>query len=1120
MSRAAKRFSVRPTDSVTPHSRKISPIDHTDPERWSTSAGESFAYVGENSKVHFEMRTQGSARDQTTLEMLRLLLTFAIGLTLALIAAATVVVSGLLRMYREDAVMAAMACPSEHNAEQCANSATSRMVRGFGIYIGIGLGLVLTAAALTAWAPNAAGSGLPELKAFLNGCHTPKILQPSTLLAKAIGTTLVVTSSLPIGREGPMVHIGAALAICLSRLISSLRCGRLLFEMRSPAAQRNWVGVGAAAGVAAAFNSPLGGILYSFEEVCSHWSSRMTWLSFLCSVTIVAAVDLLNDVSGGFIAAETLVHGLDAPSKEYSFRASFMRGDFLWIVLLGAAGGLAGACYNLMAFRFARLRKRVLRWRTFSHRVKWVRVLEVAVVSIITFSIFFWVPALSPCTPCPADATGCGDLAAIDEGRRLAGSGSNSLHHRLHSLRYRQWVCPVGEYSELATLLQAGQEELIKHLLSREDTDAPTFSLSTYAVFLPLYFALAVVALGLAVPAGNFIPALTIGAALGRLEATLLLRGGFIRAEHVGHYALVGGAAALGGVTRMTMTIAVILAEVSDDVATLPACMLALAVARFVGNRLSSSFDHGMIEISRAPFLRESPPRIFEVLTAKDVMAPRPMRLLEVTTVRDVLHVLESSNHNGFPVVSGSCLTPGPPTRGTYLVGLVLRRQLLVLLKEKVWEGQTYGVPLAKAAKERFLTSFVVMEHVDLRQETYRVRKKLKTEDLDSPLDLRSFYDPAPFAVNCLAPLSVVYRLFNEIGCRHIPVLAADQTLLGIITRKDVQPETISQRLSAVEVHAWAHEMHEYWRNLLFGSTTSDSGDPSEAEKKRGSVNLSAPSRNGSVVSVAAPSRNGSVVSVSGRGSYRRRMSNIIMRRSTDDTAASEDGNRRASTGKRPSLSLLHVSTQAKLVRNSLDGAHPPGPIVPRMMSLRGDSLVRNSLSLAPAEADVQVPRDVSPSDASDGPSNGSKSASTGCVSRRSFTALIDADGMENANTHSPCVGSRSPKSDQPSLSASLCRASARRCRESRIQQGVPSPPPYLNGGSGSPKVTTPTRSNNSSGRGTPVGGMRASKHLWQFAIHSKQIHRRESAPAKLLSYHFQELKSVKELNASVERKG
>ena len=338
--------------------------------------------------MHFEMRTQGSSRDQIMLEGLRLVLVLALGLTLAIVATVSLFVSALLRVLRDDAVELAMACPREMSSDACAASASTRMRRAFAIYAAFGLALVLLAAALTAWAPAAAGSGLPELKAFLNGCHTPKILQPSTLVAKAIGTTLVVASGLPIGREGPMVHIGAALAVCLS----SVRCpqSHLLFEMRLPSAQRNWVGVGAAAGVAAAFNAPLGGILYSFEEVCSHWSSRMTWLSFVCSVTVVATIDLLTVASGGFFAGESIVKGLEAPSAEHGLHAFFIHGNFLWICVLGIAGGLVGASYNLMAFRLARMRKRVLRWRCLASRQKCARVAEAIIVGSLIFSLFYW----------------------------------------------------------------------------------------------------------------------------------------------------------------------------------------------------------------------------------------------------------------------------------------------------------------------------------------------------------------------------------------------------------------------------------------------------------------------------------------------------------------------------------------------------------------------------------------------------------------------------------------------------------------------------------------------------------------------------------------------------------
>lgn len=1099
---------------------KVSPApDPKDPSK----ACESFAYVGENSKMHFEMRSQGSSRDQMLLEGLRLGVVIVLGLVLALIGSATIVIGGLLRTLREDTVEAALSCHAEEGTRHCQVSNTTRTALAYMVHIGFGLTLVLLAAALTAWAPAATGSGLPELKAFLNGCHMPKILQPSTLVAKAIGTMLVVTSGLPIGREGPMVHIGAALAVCLSSIRYPGTTGRLLFEMRSPSAQRNWVGVGAAAGVAAAFNAPLGGILYSFEEVCSHWSPRMTWLSFLCSVTVVATIDVLTASSGGFVTSDSLVNGLD---MRQGIRAFFVNGNALWIVLLGAVGGVVGAAYNLLAFRLSRTRKRILKAGWIKNRHKSVRVAEAAVVSILIFSLYFWVPYLTPCSECPSyDTPGCGSdiptAANISDksGGSASGSGSDSLHHRLHSLRFRRWACPPGQYSELATMLHAGQEELIKHLLSRDATSNTFPTPETIAVFLPLYFVLAVLALGLAVPAGNFIPALTIGAALGRLEASLLHRAGVLPTEQVGHYALVGGAAALGGVTRMTMTIAVILAEVSDDVATLPACMLALAVARFVGGLLSPSFDHGMIELLRVPFLRETPPTIFEVLTAKDVMAPRPVRLLEVTTVRDIVHTLQGSGHNGFPVVSGSCLSLSKvDSRGAFFVGLILRRQLLVLLKERIWESQLYGQPLSNDSKDQFLTSFYVMAHADLQAETTLVLGQLPAHELDTPVDLRSFFDPAPLAVSNLTPLTVVYRLFNEIGVRHIPVLTAEQSLLGIITRKDVQPETISRRLTATEVHTWATEMHDYWRGLLFGSAIAQCADYHTTASARSSLQAQAASRGGPAG---------------------RRMSSAMT--TCRGSSTSETVERRRSLAPallRFSVQKLSSPSSPSNMRESLESPGGSSPI-PRDESPGGSDAFSNS-----SNASTSIPRrppclaeitaisnrssdTVGTPDAKNDAGAGTFLPQHGVelpahlrqsVSR-SPTAMrvIDATTGSNSNRDELRLSLRhsllytSPTLDAiaraapsgyiphssrlPSLSASLRRAALRESQEVRAQA--------------IPQSLSSTRSRSPADARaayiSPSGDLRASRNMWQFS----SMKRRGSAPARMLSFHFESLNTV-----------
>ena len=56
------------------------------------------------------------------------------------------------------------------------------------------------------WEPVAAGSGIPEIKCFLNGIDLPRIVRLKTLLCKVVGVTFSVAAGLPVGKEGPMVH--------------------------------------------------------------------------------------------------------------------------------------------------------------------------------------------------------------------------------------------------------------------------------------------------------------------------------------------------------------------------------------------------------------------------------------------------------------------------------------------------------------------------------------------------------------------------------------------------------------------------------------------------------------------------------------------------------------------------------------------------------------------------------------------------------------------------------------------------------------------------------------------------------------------------------------------------
>ena len=266
----------------------------------------------------------------------------------------------------------------------------------FDAYItlsGIVWALTLGAALLTLWAPEAAGSGIPHVKAYLNGCRTPGILRLRTLVAKTVGITFCVSIGMPAGREGPMVHAGAIVGAFVARGSQLLaRCSPKRFarlDFSNDYDTRNFVSMGAAAGVSAAFNAPIGGILFSLEEVSSYWNPRLTILTFL--VAAIAALTSAFWTSG--IQGTFESHGLVIyPDDSCLSSTAYETWELLVFVALGCCGGLVGSAFCLLNKRVTLLRKRVFRRL---HRA-W-RVIEALLSVWLVLSVFFALPYATQC---------------------------------------------------------------------------------------------------------------------------------------------------------------------------------------------------------------------------------------------------------------------------------------------------------------------------------------------------------------------------------------------------------------------------------------------------------------------------------------------------------------------------------------------------------------------------------------------------------------------------------------------------------------------------------------------------------------------------------------------------
>ena len=655
--------------------------------------------------------------------------------------------------------------------------------------------------------PSAAGSGMPELIGFLNGALIRHIFNVKTLAAKFFSCAFAVGGGLPVGPEGPMIHMGALVGAGVSQLQSQTLGISLPWfrRFRNSQDRRNFISAGAAAGVASAFGAPVGGLLFAMEEVSSFWSNRLSWQTFFCCMVSAFTTDLLDSAFHGF--AYQGAFGLFETDRYILFNVeNGIDMNVLAILpsaVLGVIGGLLGAAFTFCNLKLAKLRRRCLARLKSEHAANVAKMAEPLLILLVVSTAAVFLPMAFSCTPlaCTIDAASDDSVCVGSDGVSVdslveAHVCTLGRYPLGASSEYRN-----GSFSQAGTLFFATGEEAIHHLFSRNTHLQLDYA--PLALMLVFYFAVACWAAGTHISSGLVVPMLLIGGLYGRMLGKVLVDlFGVPTAEYwhwidPGAMAMIGAVSFFGGVTRLTLSLTVIMVEMTNDIQFLLLIMTAVMVAKWVGDYFTHPIYHALLELNCIPFLEQEPVVLaadgrrrlnLELFQARHVMRRPVVTLSQVETAATAAKRLLSNRHSGFPVVN---------ERGCFQ-GTITRVELTMLLmrfceddgnRDAVYVPNVpYADVLAQTNRQRSGCQPGVREKLEALADGGDSNDGRK-------IDLEDYVNTSAVSVATRFSLQRTYLLFRTLGLRRMVVLDEGGAVEGILTRKDLMGFVLEDKL-------------------------------------------------------------------------------------------------------------------------------------------------------------------------------------------------------------------------------------------------------------------------------------------------------------------------------------
>ncbi|KAI8960823.1 chloride channel protein [Daldinia sp. FL1419] len=577
------------------------------------------------------------------------------------------------------------------------------------IYITFGTAFAFTSAILVkSFAPYAAGSGISEIKCIIAGFVMKGFLGLRTLIIKSIALPLAISSGLSVGKEGPSVHYAVCTGNVISRMFDKYK--------RNASKTREILSACAAAGVGVAFGSPIGGVLFSLEEMSNYFPLKTMWRSYFCALVATAVLAAMNPFRTGQLVM-----------FQVKYDRSWHFFETVPYIFIGIFGGLYGAFVIKWNLRAQAFRKKYL--------TKWA-VLEATLLAAGTAIISYPNAFLRI------------DMTESMEILFLECEGTEDYHG----------LCePNKRWSNVTSLAIA----------------------TTIRIFL------IIISYGCKVPAGIFVPSMAVGATFGRTVGIIM------QAIHDAHpdsaffaacqpdepcitpgtYAFLGAAASLSGIMHITVSVVVIMFELTGALTYILPTMIVVGVTKMVSDLFGKGgIADRMIWFSGFPFLDNKEEHNFGVPVSAAMTSDVIVIPVHGTTLQSIEDLLKQPKYQGFPIVED--LTK------RILVGYIGRTELRYAVDRLRRER---AIPISPEAKCNFsppassavapITPTVTISSMDYSAASASV-------------DFSRYVDPTPVTVHPRLPLETVMELFRKIGPRVI-LIEHHGRLSGLVTAKD-----------------------------------------------------------------------------------------------------------------------------------------------------------------------------------------------------------------------------------------------------------------------------------------------------------------------------------------------